>query len=180
MRTLLSLGVLTLTLAARVGVAEESIPFTADSSLVQFICAHSDPAKPDPRTGRFGKLTGEAKVDAGQLKSVQVDIDTKSLTTDIEKLTNHLKSPDFFDVNEHPKATFKSTSITPASDGKVKITGDLTLHGVTKSISFPATVTLDKGLKLEARFDLDRTQFGMTYGAGKVENKVAMTVRVGK
>jgi polyisoprenoid-binding protein YceI len=56
----------------------------------------------------------------------------------------------------------------------------LTLLGNTKSISFPATVSTDGGLTLTAKFELDRTKFGMNYGVGKVEKTVTMTIAIGK
>ena len=105
-----------------------------------------------------------------------MEIDTASLGTEIEKLTNHLKSPDFFEVRKYPTAKFESTKIEGGS-----ITGKLTLHGVTKEISFHATVEVtEAGLKLKAEFTIDRSEYGMTYDPKKVENKVSMTVVVGE
>ncbi|MEQ8788779.1 MAG: YceI family protein [Pirellulaceae bacterium] len=147
---------------------------------IQFVGVHTDPAKPDPRTGTFGKFSGKAALEGGVLKSVSVDIQTDSLSTEFEKLTNHLKSPDFFAVKQFPKATFKSTKIEDAGDGKVNITGDLTLLDATKSITIPATVSTEGGLKLNAKFTIDRTQFGMTFGEENVKKEVEMTVTVGK
>jgi polyisoprenoid-binding protein YceI len=140
---------------------------------------HADPNKPDPRTGTFGDFTGKATIDGGKLTAVQVDIKTESLSTSIEKLTNHLKSADFFDVREHPQATFQSTKIEGEGD-KVNITGDLTLLGVKKSITFPATVSIKEDLSLKAEFTIDRTEFGMDYGLANVKKEVEMTVTVGQ
>jgi polyisoprenoid-binding protein YceI len=153
-----------------------------ENTKIQFVCAHSG-AKPDPRTGGFAKFTGQAQVDPAtkSLKSVTIDIDTTSLFTEIDKLTTHLKSADFFEVRQHPTAKFVSTKITPGSEGKATITGKLTLHGVTKEISFPATALVsDSGLSLTSKFSIDRREFGMDYGQGKVENKVDLTVVVGE
>lgn len=154
------------------------IAITPENTTIQFVGTHADPEKPDPRTGRFKKFDGTAVVDGSALKSVTVEIDTLSLTTDIEKLTGHLKSPDFFNVNEHPTATFTSTAIEPG-EGAVTITGDLTLLGQTKSISFPANVSTDDGLKLNAEFEIDRTEFGMDFGPDKILKEVQMTITVG-
>jgi polyisoprenoid-binding protein YceI len=155
------------------------VALTPKNCRIQFVGTHAG-EKPDPRTGHFAKFSGTAAVDAGKLKSVAVNIDTKSLATDIDRLTNHLKSPDFFNVNEHPTAKFVSKSIESTPDGKTKITGELTLLGTTKSISFPAAVTTDGGLSLKAEFPIDRTAFGMNYGVDRVEKTVQMTVTVGK
>jgi polyisoprenoid-binding protein YceI len=159
---------------------ESSIALTPENTTIQFVGTHADPNKPDPRTGRFSQFSGSAIVDGSALKSLNVEIETASLTTEIEKLTNHLKSVDFFDVNEHPKATFTSTSIEPSEEGNdmVTITGDLTLLGETQSISFPATVRTEDGFELSAEFSIDRTQFGMDYGADSVLKDVQMSVTV--
>ena len=146
---------------------------------IQFVCAHVGP-RPDPRTGSFAKFTGKAQVDGQTLKSLTVDIDTASIGTQIEKLTNHLKSPDFFEVRKYPTAKFETTKIEPGS-GTTQITGKLTLHGVTKEITFPATVEIGAdGLKLKSEFTIDRTEFGINYDPTKVEKKVSMTVVIGE
>lgn len=167
--------------AKPVAVADGTAAISADNTKIQFVCAHTGD-KPDPRTGWFTKLSGKADVDAAAktLKGVTVEIETASLTTDIQKLTDHLKSGDFFEVNEFPTAKFESTKVEQTGD-KATITGNLTLHGVTKEISFPATVNVsDAGVSLKSDFDIDRTQFGMTFGEGKVENKVSLSVVIGK
>jgi polyisoprenoid-binding protein YceI len=156
----------------------DSIALTEANTKVEFVGTHSGDM-PDPRKGSFGKLTGSATLEGGALKSIVVDFDTTSLSTEIDKLTDHLKAPDFFNVKEHPTAKFESTSIEAGDAGAVNITGNLTLLGVTKPVTFPATVTADGGLKLSAEFSIDRTEFGMTYGEGKVEKLVALTVTIG-
>lgn len=155
------------------------IDLTPENTSIAFVGLHTNPDKPDPRNGSFEKLSGTAMVDQ-TLMSVQVDIDTTSLTTEIEKLTNHLKSPDFFDVNRFPKASFESTKILDKEDGTVEITGDLTLLGKTNSVTFPATVSTDGDLKLEAKFKIDRTKWGMDFGTDNVEKMVDMTIKIGK
>lgn len=152
---------------------------SAENTLIQFVGTHKGD-KPDPRTGTFNRFHGEAKAAGGKLDSVTIEIETESLKTEIDKLTNHLKSPDFFDVRQHPKATFKSTKIEPADAGMVTITGDLTLLGTTKSITFPAKVTVENDVNLITEFTIDRTEFGMDYGADNVHKEIAMTVKVGK
>src|SRR5690606_24276327 len=88
---------------------------------------------------------------------LDVTIATNSIYSDNEKLTAHLKAPDFFDVKRYPKATFKSTKVEMADKG-YKVTGDLTLLGKTKSISFPAEIEISGGhIDFDAEFKLDRT-----------------------
>ncbi len=159
------------------GLVETSL--TPDNTLIQFVGTHVGD-EPDPRTGKFSKFSGTAKAADGKLTEVTVDIETVSLETDIEKLTNHLKSPDFFDVRQHPEAKFVSKSIKPGDDGKVEITGDLTMLGTTKSITFPAAVTIGDDINLDAEFVIDRVEFGMDYSPDKVHKDVTMTIKVGK
>lgn len=145
---------------------------------IEFVGVHTDKSK-DDRHGSFQDFSGAAMVDQ-TLMSVQVDIDTTSLTTDIEKLTNHLKSADFFDVNRYPKARFESTEVVDKEDGTVEITGDLTLLDKTNSITFPATVNAEGELELEAKFEIDRTKWGMDHGTDGVEKMVGLTIKIGK
>lgn len=149
---------------------------------IAFVGTHSG-EKPDPRTGGFAKFTGKVTVDPATkaLTGVTADIDTTSLFTPLPKLTDHLKTADFFEVREYPTAKFESTKIAPGKDGAATITGKLTLHGKTQEITFPATTTVtDKGVTLRSEFTINRSEFGMTYGAGKVEDKVSLTVVVGE
>lgn len=155
------------------------VKLTPDNTLIQFVGTHKGD-KPDPRTGKFGKFNGVAHAADGKLTEVTVVIDTASLETEIEKLTNHLKSPDFFDVRENPEAKFVSKSIETGEDGTAKVTGDLTLLGETKSISFPAKVKVGKDIALDAEFVINRVDFGMDYGTDNVHEDVTMTIKVGK
>jgi polyisoprenoid-binding protein YceI len=129
--------------------------------------------------GGFGKLTGSASVmnDATTLK-ISVEIDTTSLWSDDKRLTSHLKSPDFFGVAKNPKATFVTTKVAKGPTGYV-VTGDLTLLGKTKSVSIPADITLTAGkFTLKGTFKIDRNDFGMIYGKGKIDPEVTIKVAV--
>jgi polyisoprenoid-binding protein YceI len=165
-----------------VPVRSGAATLTPQNTKLQFVCAHVA-ADPMPRKGGFAKFMGKAEVDVAtrSLKSLDVDIDTTSLFTEFDMLTNHLKSPDFFEVRRFPTAHFEATKIESSSAGTSQITGKLTLHGVTRQISFPATVEIgDAGLKLRTELTLDRSEFGMNYDPKKVENKVSLTVVVGE
>ncbi len=84
--------------------------------------------------------------------------------TDNPKLTGHLQSADFFDVAKFPTARFTSTSIAQGKDGTTTVTGDLTMHGVTQRISFPAQVTQSGDLATAtAAFGINRKDFGLVY-----------------
>jgi len=128
--------------------------------------------------GGFEKLTGNATVTDGNLETlkIEVEIDTDSLYSDVPKLTAHLKNPDFFSVKDYPKATFKTTKVEKTDKGYT-ITGDLTMLDKTKSVSFPARVAANGDtLTLNAAFSIDRTDWGMNFGQGKVDNKVALKI----
>jgi polyisoprenoid-binding protein YceI len=189
-RFVFAASVLMSAMAANLGLAADATPvpiraaaatLAPENTKIQFVCAHAG-AKPDPRKGGFAKFSGKVEVgpDTKALKSVSVEIDTSSLWTEFDMLTNHLKSPDFFEVRRFPTAKFESTKIEAGSGGS-RITGKLTLHGVTKEISFPATVEIDSaGLKLQSEFTIDRSEFGMNFDPKKVENKVSLTIVIGE
>jgi len=106
---------------------------------------------------------------------VSVDIDTNSIFTDDEKLTGHLKSADFFEVEKYPKATFVSTKIVPdAAKGadNYTVTGDFDLHGQKKSITIPAKITVsDAEVAVDAEFSINRKDFGILY-PGKTDDLI--------
>lgn len=116
--------------------------------------------------GGFKSFEGTVSVTGGtpEGSSVEVMIDTTSLWTDAEKLTGHLKSADFFDVEGHPTASFKSTEIVKGDDGTYTLTGNLDLHGITKQISFPANVEASAdGFAATAEFSINRMDFEIVY-----------------
>lgn len=92
--------------------------------------------------GRFKEATAKIALDDADLtkSQVSVDINAASIDTGDAKRDDHLKSPDFFDVKKFPKLTFKSTKIAKAGAG-YKLTGDLTIRDVTKSVTLDATVS---------------------------------------
>jgi polyisoprenoid-binding protein YceI len=87
--------------------------------------------------GAFGKVSGTIEYDGTDLSSLAADvmIDATSIDTNNEKRDTHLRSADFFDVANHPTITFKSKRVQKVSDGTFKITGDLTMRGVTKEVT---------------------------------------------
>jgi polyisoprenoid-binding protein YceI len=154
--------------------ADAKIGLTGENTKVTFVGT-----KPGGKhDGGFKTLTGTAVVDGDALVKVEVEIDTESLYTDDPKLTGHLKSPDFFGVKANPKAKFVSTKVEKTDKGYT-INGELTLLGKTKSIAIPATVSASGGsLKIDGAVTIDRNDFGMTYGKGKVDDSVAIKVAV--
>lgn len=110
-------------------------------------------------TGGFA-LAGEALSGSGH----KVVIDMASLWSDSDRLTGHLKNADFFDVEKFPESVFEAVSAVKTTEGKGTITGNLTLHGVTKQISFPAEFSIQGDqATLKAEFFIKRYDFGIVY-----------------
>lgn len=124
--------------------------------------------------GGFKKFTGsftvadKALVGTGQ----KIVIDMNSLWADDEKLTGHLKSADFFNVEKFSQSTFELTGLKSVSEGEYQVSGNLTLNGTSKNITFPASAKIegDKA-KIHAKFDINRKVFGIVY-AGKTDDLI--------
>lgn len=116
-------------------------------------------------TGGFAQFSGAITLAGEDLTQASIEsaIDMASVHSDADNLTKHLMSADFFEVETYPEATFTSTGIAKA-DGGYSVTGDFMLHGVTKSITFPATLSLAEGkIVASAEFDINRKDFGIEY-----------------
>ncbi|MGX5817263.1 YceI family protein [Chitinophaga lutea] len=122
-------------------------------------------------TGNITVASGQLELDKNVLKGGSFTLDTRSITvTDVTnenmngKLVGHLKSDDFFSVEKHPTANFVISSASPKGAGKYDVTGKLTIKGITKDISFPATVAVDGGkATATATITVDRTKFDIKY-----------------
>lgn len=124
--------------------------------------------------GGFKTFSGHFTVKDGKPvgNDHKVVIDMNSTWSDADKLTEHLKSADFFDVENHPESTFDVTDLKAGENGAYTIAGNFTLHGVTKNISFPATVSQDGDtVTIKAEFDINRKDFGIIY-AGKADDLI--------
>jgi polyisoprenoid-binding protein YceI len=123
--------------------------------------------------GEFGKVAGTVTLDESDptKSSIEATIDTTSINTRNAKRDNDLKGPDFFDVAKYPTITFKSKKIEAVGEGKFKVTGDLTMHGVTREVvlDVEGTTTPIKDpmgrMKLGggATTKLNRKDFGLIY-----------------
>jgi polyisoprenoid-binding protein YceI len=129
--------------------------------------------------GNFEKLSGTLDLvpDALEKSRIVLEIDAASITSDNADLTKHLKSPDFFDVEKYPKTTLTSTSLT-----KDSLTGNLDLHGVTKSITVPITVNVGaEKVSAKSEFVLKRKDFNIVY-PGKpndlIRDEVVVTIAI--
>lgn len=140
--------------------------------------------------GEFSKYEGKVSLDEADVtrSTVEATIDAASVDTRVADRDNHLRSPDFFDVAAHPSITFKSTKVAKAGKDRLKVTGDLTLHGVTKAVVLDVAVTPEvKGMYGETRrgfsasTKISRKDYGLTWNkvieAGPaVGDEVAITL----
>jgi len=127
--------------------------------------------------GGFKNFAGELHAVNGGLSGSgqKVVIDINSIYTDTDRLTGHLKSPDFFNAAQFPTATFVVSSITPQATNSM-VAGDLTLHGVTKQISFPAKIDVsESAVELSADFAINRFDFEIKY-PGKANDLIRKEV----
>ena len=150
--------------AAEAPPARQALTISGDASKVEFTGAKVTGS----HDGGFREFAGTIDFDPATPtnSTIEVTIQTASLFTDSDRLTGHLKSDDFFDVENMPTAVFRSTAIAAGGEGDAThtITGELTLHGVTKSISFPATVSVsDAEVAATSEFAINRQDFGITY-----------------
>jgi polyisoprenoid-binding protein YceI len=118
--------------------------------------------------GGFKTFSGTIKAPDGapEKGSVEVNIDATTIFADNEKLTGHLQSKDFFEVSTFPKATFVSTKIEKGGEKGAThtVTGNLTMHGVTKGVTFPATIKVEgDAVSCDAEFAINRKEFGLVY-----------------
>jgi polyisoprenoid-binding protein YceI len=143
------------------GAAKSGKPYTitADSKL-SFIGSKVTRS----HNGGFNQFQGVIYVGEGKtVTGAEITIDLNSVWTDNDRLTGHLKSPDFFDVASFPSATFTVTKVG-SSSLQHQVTGNLNLHGVTKSISFPASIQVsDTEVTVKAEFAINRREFNINY-----------------
>jgi polyisoprenoid-binding protein YceI len=155
------------------------------------------PALPEPRTLALdlkesrvrwvgkkvtGQHNGTIQVKSGEIHTkgdaltggkFEIDMTTiavEDLTNSKQnaKLTNHLKSNDFFAVSQYPTAVFQITEVKPGPEGRFDVTGNLTVKGITNPVSFPVKVETAGGkAKATGTFTLDRTKWDVRYGSGK-------------
>jgi polyisoprenoid-binding protein YceI len=138
--------------------------------------------------GSFGNVKGMVTLDEKDMtkSTVMATIDTTTVSTGVEARDKHLKSPDFFDIEKNPTMTFKSTSMTKAS-GKLQLTGDLTLNGMTRSVTLDvdgptAPQTMNgktvSGFSASGKLSRKDFNFGSKFGAPMVGDDVKFSIDV--
>ena len=137
-------------------------------------------------SANFGQADGTLVYDAADVSksSVQVTLPLSGLEAFSPKFNEHLRSADFFDAARYPAATFKSTRVEAAADGKLKVTGDLTIKDATKQVVLD--VTLNKAadhpmskaptIGFDATTTISRTEFGVGAYAPNVGDEVTLRI----
>jgi len=137
--------------------------------------------------GQFMKTTGTIVYDPADVSKTQIDvsIDAASVDTRVQMRDNDLRSPHFLDVAKYPTITFKSKHAEAAGTGKMKVTGDLTIHGVTKEVvldvdgpSAPMNAMGGVRMGAEATTKINRQDFGVNGAPGIVNDEIQITLDV--
>jgi len=179
---------LTLALPSLAAATPQVYKVDPDHSSVSFTIRHFVSTVP----GRFKEFEGTIKYDRQNpaASSVEFTAQAASIDTDNPDRNNHLKSPDFFDVQKFPTLTFTSNSVQAKDANTLNVTGNLTIHGVTKAVTIPVSilgaVKTPKGEKagFETNFTIDRKDYGVQWnrvldtGGTMLGNDVKITISV--
>lgn len=161
--------------------AGQKYQITPQNSKIEFVASQVSGS----HSGSFGDFSGQIDFAGTPEQShVNITIKTDSITADDPDLTKHLKTADFFDVAKLPEASFVSTAIKAGGEGGAShtVTGNLTMHGVTKSITFPATINVTPdAATVDSTFSISRKEFGITYPGpsdNAIRDNVVLTLKV--
>ena len=202
-RTIAAVAVLGSSLFVTVARAADTYKIDPEHSTVIYRISHFNIGN---AYGRFNRPSGTVSLDAADptKTTFQFSVATANIDTANAKRDQDLKGPDYFDVKQFPTVSFKSTSVkqgpasasaqpgqgagsAPAASGaqpvSYEVTGDLTLHGVTKTITFPITKTGEGDTRMmgyrtgwEAQVDLKRSDYGMKVMPGIVGDDVHLII----
>ena len=131
--------------------------------------------------GRFDAPEGSFNTDEGK-EAFEAKVATDKIDTGVAKRDQHLKSPDFFNAKQFPELTFKSTGVKKSGENQYEVNGDMTVHGVTKSITVNLTKTGEAKTQMGERagfdgsFTIKRSDFGMSFMPGAVGDEITVYV----
>ncbi len=137
--------------------------------------------------GRFNSASGKITLDRDAKKgTVEIEIDTRTVSTGLEELEKHLRNEDFFNVDKHPKITFRSSAVEFAGENPKSVAGDLTLLGVTKPVTLSISSFNCRVHPINKKFvcgadastTIKRSEFGMTYAIPAVSDEVKLFIQV--
>jgi polyisoprenoid-binding protein YceI len=130
--------------------------------------------------GFFDKFEADIQVDPENLENstLTFTIDVASINTRNERRDNHLRSPDFFDVANHPQIKFVSSKVTKADDKNLVVVGDLTIRGTTKQVQVPVRIVFmrEGSARFKGEFRINRMDYGVSYNSrmNPIENEVVI------
>ena len=131
--------------------------------------------------GRFNRMRGQIHIDESQPANswVEAEVDVATVDTQNEQRDAHLRTADFFEVDTYPTITFKSTKVEAVSGQEYRVTGDFTMHGVTKSVTFDVEYGGQSHIAgaragLTATTKINRKDFGVSFGAVVDAGQVAL------
>ncbi len=184
MRTLKYLALAGL-LGAAVSVQAAPVTYKLDPghTMVLFSWNHFGYSNP---TADFGLGEGTVVFDEQHpaQSSVEVTLPLAGLDTHVPALDKHLKEADFFDADKYPTVTFKSTKVQPLGGHKFRVTGDLTVHGVTKPVVLAATLnkvgphpmTKAQAIGFDATASIKRSDFGIGAYVPNVSDEISIRI----
>ncbi len=180
----LAIGALMLLMGSTTALAADTYKIDSAHTYVVFKVNHLGMAN---NYGRFNDISGKIVFDDKDpsKSSIDIEIQAASIDTANQKRDDHLRGPDFFNAKQFPVIAFKSKSVKKTGTNTFDITGDLTMHGVTKPLSFVFTKTGEgkdpwgnNRAGGEATFTIKRSDFGMTYSIGPSGDEVMLLVSV--
>ncbi|MBA0883472.1 YceI family protein [Flavobacterium undicola] len=133
---------------------------------------------PNSHTGYVYISKGELMIENGQLVGGTAEVDMNTIEDENHGrdngLINHLKDPDFFDVKKFPISTIAITKVASINGENKKVTGNLTIKGITHPVTFPAKIEVKDGIvKMNAKLIIDRTKWDVRYNSGKFYDNLA-------
>lgn len=170
-----------LAIASLPALAAQKYDIDSGHTQVRFTWDHFGFSNP---SATLEKISGDFELDTADLtkSSISVTLPLDGLHTGVPKLDEHLKSPDFFDAAKFPDITFKSTKVEKAGAEQLKVTGDLTVHGVTKPVTLAVKVNKigDNPMvnAASAGFDADVTIKRSDFGVSKYVPNVGDAIKV--
>lgn len=168
-KTLTATLALATTFVAGSAFADTAYKIDSDHTEVRFGWSH---AGVTVQTGEFHKTEGTLTLaDDIADSTIEVTIDTNSLSSGVEALDTHLKSEDFLEVETYPTITFKSKLIEMTGDNTMDVLGDLTIHGVTNEVTLATEMTLNGEHPLGANFDSYKGQWLAFQGTTEIDHQ---------
>ena len=172
-----------LAVAAVTGAAAETYTFDPGHTEIRLSWSHFGLSRMSARALAFD---GTLNLDKGALEksTIDVKVDANGLWTHVEKLNEHLKGKDFFDVATYPSMTFKTTKVERTGEKTAKVSGDLTIHGVTRPTTFDVTLNFDGAhpmtkkptVGFSAKTIIKRSDFGVGKYAPAVSDDIAIEI----